>query len=468
MPSETSTRPQRLGALAALFLRLGVIGFGGPLAHIGLMEDQCVTRRKWATREQFLEGLAICNLLPGPTSTQLSIYLGYLRAGTLGGLVSGACFIFPAFLLVLLLAWAYIQYGALPQVGALFLAIGSVVIPIIVNTLYRTGKTALTSIPAWIIALIACALVVYPLLPPAVNLLTILLASGLAGTLLFARAFRNQPPSAPAAAPQTESSDAEKPDASSSQPAQAHSHSHNEKHGWRRALPVPPPFQAANHAAPQRIAPESSVRVGARPPAPAGWKSALQVPAPAVLFIARVGAAPAVALLTLALTFFKIGLLMFGGGLVIAPLLQQELVDGPHWLTTRQLVDGLALGQLTPGPVTTVATFAGYAVDGFAGGMVATLAVFAPSFILVLSLTPLLLRVRHAPIPRAFLKGITAGALGAIAAAAILFGRAAITDPFTAAIAVASLVLLLRWNINTVFLIGGAAALGLARALLGV
>src|SRR5215471_12644906 len=128
MSSETSGLWERLRALAAIFLRLGVIGFGGPLAHVGLMEDQCVTRRQWATRQQFLEGLAICNLMPGPTSTQLSIYLGYLRAGLLGGLVSGACFIFPAFLLVLLLAWAYVQYGSLPRVHALFLAIGPVVV----------------------------------------------------------------------------------------------------------------------------------------------------------------------------------------------------------------------------------------------------------------------------------------------------------------------------------------------------
>ncbi len=417
MNAETPSRWQRLGALAALFLRLGVIGFGGPLAHIGLMEDQCVARRKWVTRQQFLEGLAICNLLPGPTSTQLSIYLGYLRAGMLGGLVSGACFIFPAFVLVLILAWAYVQYGSLPQVGALFLAIGPVVIAIIVHTLYRTGKTALTNIPTWIIALVACALVVYPLLPPAVNLLTILLAAGLAGILLFTRSFRNQPPASPLSESSTSVSPAK--DGGSGESSTA----------------------------------SSSLKVLIAMPLVVG--KALMV-------------SGTVALISLALVFFKIGVLMFGGGLVVAPLLQQELVDGPHWLTTQQLLDGLALGQLTPGPVTTVATFAGYAVDGFAGGIVATLAVFAPSFLLVLSLTPLLLRVRNAPIARGFLKGITAGAQGAIAAAAILFGRAALVDPFTVAIAIVGLLLLLRWNINTVFLIGGAALLGLVRALPGV
>jgi chromate transporter len=410
MRSETPGLGPRLRALVALFLRLGVVGFGGPLAHLGLMEDQCVTRRQWVTRQQFLEGLAICNLLPGPTSTQLSIYLGYLRAGPLGGLVSGACFIFPAFVLVLLLAWAYIQYGALPQVSALFVAIGPVVIGIIVNTLYRMGKTTLTTVPGWVIALVACALVVVPLLPPSVNLLTILMAAGLAGALLFTRSIQHQPAT-----------------------------------GKEEAASLPPD------------APRTDGSV----------KSVLAAPLLGAKAFAA-AAAPAAGLLTLGLVFFKIGLLMFGGGLVVAPLLQQELVDGPHWLTTRQLVDGLAVGQLTPGPVTTVATFAGYAVDGFAGGVVATVAVFAPSFLLVLSLTPLLVRVRNAPVAKAFLRGITAGALGAIAAAAILFGRATISDPFTAVIALASLALLLRWNVNTVFLIGGAAALGLLRALLGI
>lgn len=410
MGSETPSIGERLRALAALFLRLGIVGFGGPLAHVGLMEDQCVTRRQWMTRQQFLEGLAICNLLPGPTSTQLSIYLGYLRAGPLGGLVSGSCFIFPAFVLVLLLSWVYVQYGALPQVNALFVGIGPVVIGIIVNTLYRTGKTALTHPATWVIAVVACALVVHPFLPPSVNLLTILLASGLVGMLLFTRSFKNQPVTK------------------------------------KEEITAPPP---------------------AAPGADTSLKSVIAAPLLGVKAFAA-AAAPTAGLLTLALVFFKIGLLMFGGGLVVAPLLQQELVDGPHWLTTQQVVDGLALGQLTPGPVTTVATFAGYAVAGFPGGVVATLAVFAPSFILVLSLTPLLLRVRGAPLARAFLKGITAGALGAIAAAAILFGLAAINDLFTAAIALISLALLLRWNINTVFLIVGAALLGLGRALLRI
>ncbi|HEY7124315.1 MAG TPA: chromate efflux transporter [Ktedonobacterales bacterium] len=413
--SAVGTR-QRLGALAALFLRLGIIGFGGPLAHIGLMEDLFIARRKWATREQFLEGLAICNLLPGPTSTQLSMYLGYLRAGVVGGVVSGTCFIGPAFLLVLGLAWAYVRYGALPQVGALFLAIGPVVIAIIANTLYRTGKTALTSPLLWVIALSTCTLTLYPLLPPGINLVVILLASGLVGV-------------------------------------------------WRVVLGLPVLLLTGGRGLPRQPRPAHDEPTQ---PDTTTLKSLLPAPLLALKALSLQAAPSTALLLPLALVFLKIGLLMFGGGLVVAPLLQQELVDGPHWLTTRQLVDGLALGQLTPGPVSVVATFAGFAVAGFPGGVVATVAVFLPSFVLVLGLTPLLLRRYRSAFFTSFLRGVTAGALGTIAGAAILFGYAAITDLFTAAIALVSLALLLRWNINTTYLILGAAVLGIGRALLGL
>jgi chromate transporter len=392
---------RRLREIVAVFLRLGIIGFGGPLAHIGLMEDECVTRRQWLSRETFLEGLALCNLFPGPTSTQLTIYLGYMRAGLVGGALSGTCFIFPAFLFVLVLAWAYMQYGTLPAVGALFVGIGPVVVAIIINTLYRSGKTALTTLSSWCIASGACLLTLIPLLPPAINLLTILLVAGVIGMVLYGRT----PPDVPA--PETKPS---------------------QKRMSAKSIAFVPLVEA---------------------------KALLYSIAPGLPL-----------LISLALVFLKIGFLMFGGGLVIAPLLQQELVDGPHWLTTRQLLDGLALGQLTPGPVTVVATFAGYAVAGFAGGVIATISIFLPSFVLVLGFSPLVVRVRDKPLAKGFLKGITAGSLGAIAAAAIFLGRTAIVDWLTAAIALLCVVLLLRWNVNTLFLIAGAAIIGLLRMFL--
>ncbi len=396
---------QRYRAIAAVFLRLGIIGFGGPLAHIGLMEDQCVVRRKWLSREAFLEGLAVCNLLPGPTSTQLSMYLGYIRAGIIGGIISGCCFIAPAFVLVMILAWAYLHYGTLPAVGALFSSIGPVVVAIIVNTLYRSGQTALKTISSWCIACVVCIFVLLQLLPPSVNLVAILLASGLVGMLLY-----RKPTSAP-----------EKP---------------------------------AEVKEPSQSGPSTNI------------KSITILPLLTVRTLLYYLPSDVSLLLPLALVFLKIGVLMFGGGLVVAPLLQQELVNGPHWLTTKQLLDGLALGQLTPGPVTVVATFAGYAVAGPMGGVVATVAVFLPAFVLVLGLSPVLLRIRNVPLAQGFLKGITAGALGAIAAAAVFFGRTAFVDVLSVAIAVVSLLLLLRWNINTFFLIGGAAMIGLLRTFL--
>lgn len=395
--TETERPRQRLSSLAALFLRIGIIGFGGPLAHIGLMEDECATRRHWVTREEFLEGLAICNLLPGPTSTQLSIYLGYLRAGPSGGIISGTCFIAPAFLLVLILTWVYVQYAVIPAVGALFVGIGPVVIAIILNTLYRSSRTALTSISSWCLSITVCILTLLRLLPPSINLLTILLASGIVGILLYGH------------------------------------------------TPAPPASESNEKQEKQ--------------------KSSRHPTARSILFVPFL-ATKASLLIPLALVFLKIGLLMFGGGLLVATLLQQELVDGLHWLTTRQLLDGLALGQLTPGPVSVVATFVGYTVAGPSGAVVATFAVFLPSFVLVLSLTPLLRRLRNLPWAKGFLKGITAGALGAIGAAGISLGLVAIVDVVTATIALVSLFMLIRWNINTFFLIAGAALIGLLRSLL--
>jgi len=397
----TESNWQRLRSLIVVFSRLGAIGFGGPLAHIGLMEDECVVRREWMSREVFLEGLAICNLLPGPTSTQLSIYLGYVRAGAVGGLTSGACFIVPAFVVVLVLSWAYFQYGTLPVTGAFFVGIAPVVVAIILNTTYRSSKTALTMISSWLLAIFTCIFTLVRLLPLAINLVTILLISGLVGMLLYGRI-----------------SGSSSPPAGSDRPKQ------------------------------------KSTIIKSIAPLLAMGRLFHSLPVDASLLV------------VLALEFFKIGLLMFGGGLVIAPLLQQELVDSQHWLTTKQLLDGIALGQLTPGPVTVVATFAGYATAGFAGGLVATVAVFLPAFILVLGLSPVLLRVRDVPLVKGFLKGITAGALGAIAAAAIIFARAAIFDVVTLAIAFVSLLLLIRWNINTIVLIAGAAIVGLLRLFL--
>ena len=293
----TQNDRQKLRSIAGLFLKLGIIGFGGPLAHIGLMEDAYVKRRRWTTREEFLEGLAVCNLLPGPTSTQLSIYLGYLYGGIPGGLVSGTCFIAPAFVLVLILSWAYIQYGALPAVGALFVGIGPVVVAIIVNTLYRSSKTALTTFSSWCIGILACIFTVLPLLPPSFNLVTILLLSGLVGMLIYGRT----------QAPQ-----------------------HQQWRSWR-------------HRSNEQSKGQTTIKSIALTPF---WRQKR------CCMFASTGnwAVDAVAGLR------QNWLLMFGGGLVIAPLLQQELVDGPHWITTRQLLDGLALGQFTPGPVTVVAT----------------------------------------------------------------------------------------------------------------
>jgi chromate transporter len=377
-------------ALALLFLRIGIIGFGGALANMALMEQACVNQRKWLTREQFLEGMALCYLLPGPTAVLLSIYLGSRILGTLGGIISGLAFIAPAVLLTLVLSWLYFHFHTIPAVSALFAGLGPVVVALILAMLYRSGKTALTSPSRWTLALAVGILLVFPVLPQAWNLITLLLLSGLVGMLCFRR--------------------------------------------------------SAN-----TIQSSSMVAV-----------SGLF----AFLREATLSLAPGLLVLfPLAFVFLKASLVMFGGGVVAIPLFQQELVQTYHWLTPQQFLDGVAIGQLTPGPITVVATFAGYAVEGLLGAVVATAAMYLPPFVLMLFATPVLLRLRDSALVQGMLAGIIAGALGMMGATAVLLGRAAITNLWQVALLLVSVVLLLLWKVPPVSVILTVALLGLLRLL---
>lgn len=383
--SEQVEHRPGLVTLAALFVRIGVVGFGGALANMALMEQTWVRQHRWLTQEQFLEGMALCYLVPGPTAVLLSIYLGSRARGALGGLISGLSFIAPALVLTLALSWVYFQYHAIPAVSALFAALGPVVVALVVAMLYRAGKTALTSASRWCLCLAVGMLLIFPVLPQAWNLITLLLLSGVIGVFLF------------------------------------------------RA---------------------QSVTVSSK---------SLVLLSVVSAFAREAVISPALVLLPLALVFVKASLVMFGGGVVAIPLFQQELVQTHHWLTAQQFLDGVAIGQLTPGPVTVIATFAGYGVAGTSGALVATVAMYAPSFALMLTSTPLLMHLRQSSIVQGMLQGIMAGALGMMGATAILLGRAAITGLWPAALAVVSLVLLVRWKVPPIYVIVGAALLGVLR-----
>ncbi len=392
MPQDTDSRPQ-LFPLAMQFLRIGLIGFGGALANMALMEQEWVRHRKLLTHEQFLEGMALCYLLPGPTAVLLSIYLGARLRGMLGGIVSGLAFIAPAVLLTLLLSWVYFQFHAIPAVAALFVDLGPAVVALILAMLYHSGKTALTSLSRWALALAVGILLIFPLLPQAWNLITLLLFSGLVGVLCFRERSTT--------------------------------------------------LQSSSMIAVSGLL--------------AFVREAAFSLSPGLLI-----------LLPLAFVFLKASLVMFGGGVVAIPLFQQELVQTYHWLTPQQFLDGVAIGQLTPGPITVVATFAGYAVAGLLGAVVATAAMYLPPFVLMLSATPLLMRVRHSSLVQGMLQGIMAGALGMMGATAILLSRAAITNLWQAVLAVVCMVLLIRWKVSPVSIVGGVAILGVFQLLLSL
>jgi len=376
--------------VAALFLKLGWIAFGGPAAHIALMRQEVVARRKWVTEQQFLDLLGASNLIPGPTSTELAIYLGYARAGRAGLVLAGTLFILPAMLLVLAFAWAYVRYGSTPQVASLLYGIKPVIIAVIAQAVYGLLRTA---VKTWRLgAAVAAGGALYlaglnPLVP-------------LFGLALLVMAVENRTRIGSRAAPAA------------------------------RALLAMPAGRLAFDP-------------GAAPPAAAG----------------------AAGLATLFLTFLKIGATLYGSGYVLLAFLRDDFVHRLRWLTDRELLDAVAVGQFTPGPVFTTATFIGYLTGRWTGAVVATAGIFLPSFVFVAVVYPLVPRLRASPWTAAFLDGANAAALGLMIAVAWQLGTTSIVDPLTAALAVLAAVALIRFRVNSAWLVLGGAAVGLAASL---
>ena len=376
--------------MAALFLKLGWIAFGGPAAHIALMRQEVVARRKWVTEQQFLDLLGASNLIPGPTSTELAIYLGYARAGRAGLVLAGTLFILPAMLLVLAFAWAYVRYGSTPQVASLLYGIKPVIIAVIAQAVYGLLRTA---VKTWRLgAAVAAGGALYlaglnPLVP-------------LFGLALLVMAVENRTRIGSRAAPAA------------------------------RALLAMPAGRLAFDP-------------GAAPPAAAG----------------------AAGLATLFLTFLKIGATLYGSGYVLLAFLRDDFVHRLRWLTDRELLDAVAVGQFTPGPVFTTATFIGYLTGRWTGAVVATAGIFLPSFVFVAVVYPLVPRLRASPWTAAFLDGANAAALGLMIAVAWQLGTTSIVDPLTAALAVLAAVALIRFRVNSAWLVLGGAAVGLAASL---
>lgn len=362
---------------------MGLTAFGGPAAHIAIMHDEVVKRRKWVSEQQFLDLLGATNLIPGPNSTEMAIHLGYVRAGWPGLIAGGVCFIVPAMLIVLALAWLYARVGQLPESGWLLYGVKPVVVAIIVQALWSLGGKALRTIPT-----IVGALAVGGLYFLGINELVLLFGGGLA--VMLAANFRKL------------------------------------GSGAVKALLLPLSSAAAT--------------IGA-----SGAPFSLQA-----LFF----------------TFLKIGAVLYGSGYVLVAFLRADLVARYGWMTDAQLMDAIAVGQVTPGPLFTTATFIGYQLGGVPGALLATLGIFLPSFIFVAISNPFIPRMRGSAWFGALLDGVNAAALGLMAAVTWQIGWASLVDPLTIMIAVGSAVLLMRFKVNSTWLIAGGALIGLLSAFL--
>jgi chromate transporter len=400
---EVGTRAGRLWEVIGVFLRLGFTAFGGPAAHIAMMRQEIVQRRRWIRDQYFIDLMGEVNLIPGPSSTELAIYLGYVRAGWLGLILAGACFIGPALLIVLTLAWAYVRFGALPQVGWLFYGIKPVIIAIIAYALWGLCRTVLKG---W--RQIALALLVMALYLLGVNVLILLFG----GALLFGMARWPEL--------------------------------------WRRrgketALSLALPFSLSVTGAMKGIA--------------GIWQRV----APTALNMGMLAPAAPFSLLTLFLTFLKIGAVLYGSGYVLLAFLRTDFVLNLRWLTDRQLLDAVSIGQFTPGPVSSTATFVGYLVGGWQGALVATLGIFLPSFVFIPIIHPIAARLRRSPWTAALLDGVNVAALALMAGVLLQLGQNALSDVLTWAIALIASVILFRFKLNSVWLILAGAAIGVVR-----
>lgn len=376
-----------LSELAALFLKLGTVAFGGPAAHIALMEDEVVRRRRWLTREQFLDYLGATNLIPGPNSTELAIHIGHARAGWPGLLVAGAAFILPAALMVGALAWAYVRFGTLPEVSAILYGIKPVIIAVVIQALWSLGRTAVTSYQLAAIGVAAATAVVLGL-----HELVVLAASGLVGASL-----------------------------------------------------------ALGTSAGQRTRKAFLIALTG-----GGW------PTFSPTFAAGAGTLGAgVSLGTLFGTFLKIGAVLFGSGYVLFAFLRADFVERLGWLTETQLLDAIAVGQITPGPLFTTATFIGYVLAGWPGALIATIGIFLPAFVFVALSGPLVPRIRNSKAAGAALDAVIVASLALMAVVTWQLGRAALIDGVTVLLAITGAALLFRFRINSVWLVAGGALIGL-------
>jgi chromate transporter len=370
-----------LWELARLFLKLGTIAFGGPAAHIAMMENEIVRRRDWMTRDEFLDLLGATNLIPGPNSTEMAIHVGHRQRGWPGLVVAGTCFILPAALIVTAFAWAYVTYGSLPQVAGVLYGVKPVIIAVVLDALWSLGRAAIKTA---FLGAIAVAGVILTFV--GVHELLVLLGAGLIT-------------------------------------------------GFGRLL-------------------LRKIRSGRKP-------FILIAKSPIALLLQVSGVATTqFGLWPLFLFFLKVGAVLYGSGYVLLAFIRADLVERWHWLSETQLLDAIAVGQVTPGPVFTTATFIGYVLAGTKGAIVSTVGIFLPAFVFVAISGPLVPRIRKSATAGAFLDGVNAAALALMLVVTYQLARAAVIDLTTIGLALVSAFLLLGFRVNSAWLILGGAIVG--------
>jgi chromate transporter len=403
--ARTTATSGALRELTRLFLRLGFTAFGGPAAHIAMMKEEVVTRRRWMTDAEFLDLLGATNLIPGPNSTEMAIHIGLRQGGWRGLLLAGCCFILPAVFIVSVFAWAYVHFGSLPPVAGLLYGVKPVIIAVVIQAIWGLVKPAMKT--RFLMGLGVAALVLSML---GMDEIVLLFGAGvLAGIVRWA-----MPPA---------------------------------------GMPRPPASGVLGLvlvAAAMVLLPTALTHFWTI--SASGVDTGHGIP---------FGLAP------LFLFFLKVGSVLYGSGYVLLAFLRDGLVTQWHWLTEAQLLDATAVGQVTPGPVFTTATFIGYVLGGPWAALVATLGIFLPSFVFVAVSGPLVPRLRRSVLAGAFLDGVNVAALALMMAVTWQLGRAALVDALTVGLAVVSAVLLVRYKVNSVWLILGAAVLGILASMVG-
>ena len=386
--NNDSKKPSKITYLkevALLFLRLGATSFGGPAVYIAIMQRETVRNRHWLNDQEYLDMVGAANIIPGPNATEMALYLGLVRAGWLGYAAAGILFILPGMLATLVLAWVYVAYGSLPQVGWVLYGVKPIVIAIVVQALWDLGRKAVKN-P--ITAVVGIAVVIFYFLK--LNEITLLFA-GASLVLLF----------------------------------------YSGRHLLKRGL--------------QALVLSPILKI------PALIVSAVSIPFSQT---------------TLFLTFLKIGSVLYGSGYVLVAFFNSEFVQRLGWITHHQLLDAIAVGQITPGPVASSATFIGYIMGGWQSALLATLAFFIPSFIFVALISRVMPYLRKKWWTGAFLDGVNVASLGLMAAVTWELGRAGVIDWFTIGLTIAALLLVFKYKVNSTWLILGGALLGIAYKLL--